>query len=117
MTSPIPCPWQVGVRAWAPAGRDRHGNPAPGWAPPVPVPVHAVAPRVSEQTEPGDANRHAVVDGLILYCPPGTVIGARDRVEWDGQTWEVDGPAADYSRGPWHNPAGGVVAELRRVEG
>ena len=115
--SPIPVPWRVGHMVWTQGGRDRHGNPVSSWAAPVPLPVHAVAPRISEQNEPDAPNRHAVVDGLILYCPAGTRVGPHDRIEWEGVVYDVDGPVADYTAGPWDNPAAGVVVELKRGEG
>lgn len=111
----VPTPWLVGVRRWSTAGVDRQGNPVSTWAAAVPVPVHGVAPRT--QQEPDDPNRWAVVEGLTVYAPAGTTVGAHDRVVWAGVEYEVDGDVADWSRGPWANPAAGVVFDLTRVEG
>lgn len=123
----IPTPWTVGVRAWSQSGRDAHGNPVPSWAPPVPVRVHAVGPRV--QTEPGEPNRTVVVEGLTVYAPAGTVVGEHDRVVWPfkvddtgavtfaGEEYEVDGDVADWTSGPWPNPVAGVTFDLTRTEG
>lgn len=114
----IPAPYVVGWRAWSAGGRDAHGNPTDSWADPVPVPVHAVAPR--QQTEPADGNRNLVIEGLTLYAPAGTTVGEHDRVVWPhpgGAEYEVDGDVADWTAGPWPNPAAGVVINLTRMEG
>lgn len=119
MTSPIPTPFTVGVRVWSSGpGVDRHGNPVQSWAAPVSVPVHAVGPRLQDgDREPEDTRRAAVVEGLNVYAPAGTTIGAHDRVVWGGVEYEVDGDAQDWTKGPWPNPAAGVVFTLTRVEG
>ena len=101
--NPIPTPWTIGVKRWTQAGKDRHGNPVEAWADPAPVRVHAVAPRVS--SEPDDPNRSVVVIGLEVYAPAGTQFGPHDRVVWGDEEFEVDGDIADWSRGPWPNPA------------
>lgn len=125
----IPTRQCVGVRSWsASVGVDAHGNPSSGWADPVPVAVHAVAPRVAE--EPGDPRRFAVVDGLTVYAPAGTRVAAEDRIVWpvtvdrdgtldttEGTEWEVDGPVADWTRGPWVNPVAGVTFDIVQVRG
>ena len=35
----------------------------------------------------------------------------------DGHWHDVVGTPDDWTRGPWHNPASGVIVELRRVDG
>lgn len=125
----IPTPWTVGRRVWSSddAQTDAHGNPAESWADPVPVPVHAVSPRLSD--EPGEARRHVVVEGLTVYAPAGTTVGEHDLVVWPfvvddagtvllaGDEFEVDGPVADWTLGPWDNPVAGVAFNLTRAEG
>lgn len=124
----IPTPWTVGRKTWAGGGGvDAHGNPLESWSDPVPVPVHGVAPRLSD--EPGEARRWLVVEGLTVLAPKGTVIGEHDRVVWPfavdaagapttvGDEWEVDGPVSDWTRGPWPHPTAGVSFNLTRVEG
>ena len=34
-----------------------------------------------------------------------------------GDEFEVDGPVADWTSGPWSNPVAGVTFDLNRVEG
>lgn len=117
--SGIPVPYTVGVKRWAEGGsEDAHGNRVDSWAAPVPVPVHAVGPRVQE--EPEDPRRYVVVEGLTVYAPAGTTVGAHDRVVWPfpgGTEYEVDGPVADWTRGPWRHPTAGVVVQLTDVRG
>ena len=64
-----------------------------------------------------------------MYAPAGTVVGEHDRVVWPfvqdntgavllaGDEFEVDGPVADWTNGPWPNPVAGVTFNLNRVEG
>lgn len=123
----IPTPFTIGVRPWAPGAIDAHGNPADEWGPPVTVAVHAVAPRVSD--EAAEPRRHQVVEGLTVYAPAGTRIGEHDRVVYPwvvddtgavllaGDEYDVDGPPADWTKGPWQHPTAGVVAQLKRTEG
>lgn len=118
MSSPIPTPYTVGVRVWSSGpGVDRHGNPVQSWAAPVATPVHAVGPRLQEEPDGGGGRRWIVVEGLDVYAPAGTTVGAHDRVVLGGDEYEVDGVVADWTRGPWPNPAAGVVIHLARVEG
>ena len=124
----IPAPWTVGRKVWSQsATTDAHGNPVQSHADAVPVAVHAVGPRLAQ--EPGDPNRWIVVEGLTVYAPAGTVIGAHDVVVWPfkvddagqvvvyGDEYDVDGDLADWARGPWANPAAGVTFNLTRSEG
>ena len=126
----IPTPYVVGVKAWSEdAGTDAHGWPVSGYGDPVPVAVHAVGPRV--QAEPGDPRRWVVIEGLTVYAPAGTSVSAHDRVLWpcyldadgalvvpdDAVEYEVVGPVADWTHGPWRNPAAGVTFDLENVKG
>lgn len=127
--TPIPSPHVIGVRAWSGGEEeDAHGVPSSTHALPVPVNVHAVGPRV--QAEPGDPRRWVVVEGLTIYAGPGVTVGEHDLVLWpcrvdhDGNLvtseaveWEVVGPVADWTHGPWDNPAAGVTFDVQQVRG
>ena len=59
--------------------------------------------------------RNAQVSAHILYLPAGTVIDGSDRVEIDGDTFELTGPPRRARRpttGEHH-----VEADLKRVDG
>lgn len=103
----------ISVRAYSPGTVDVHGNPAPAYAAAVPVPVYAIAPRTSEEPDP---DRGAVVVGLAVLAPVGTVVGPHDLVDIDGYEFEVDGEDADWTKGPfgWEP---GVAFNLKRTEG
>ena len=100
--------------------RDEAGDYVYTWAQRT-VQVYGIAPAAS--TEPGDANRSAVVTGWDVYAPPGVRIGPHDRVQLPhlpaDQLCEVDGEPAIWD----HNPHGtllgnvGVVIKLKRVNG
>ena len=127
MTVSIPTLWTVGRRVYSETGRDAHGNPRPSWAAPVPVPVHAVGPRLA--TEPDESGRWPVIDGLTVYAPAGTVVGAHDRVVWPftvdaagavveaGDEYTVEGGVMDWTRGPFSNPVAGVTFDMLKVTG
>lgn len=66
------------------------------------------------ESEIVSATRDAAVSTHVLRLPAGTVIGERDRVEVDGQTYQVVGPPARWWRtqGEHH-----VSASLNVVDG
>lgn len=105
----------IGVRPYVPGPPDAHGNPTDSWGPPVAVPVHGVAPRLQETVE--ERRRWLMIEGLDVYAPAGTSVGVHDRVEWGGALYCVDGDIADWSYGPWVNPAAGVVIHLKQARG
>lgn len=123
----IPSPWTVGRRVWSQSGEDTHGNPVQAHAAPVPVPVRGVAPRLAE--EPHQPGRWIVVDGFTVYADAGTQVGPYDIIVWPfavddagavveyGDEYEVDGPLADWTCGPWANPVAGVTFDIVQVRG
>lgn len=95
---------------------DAHGNLVDAWAaqPGVAIPGCAFDPGSSD--EPTEANRNAVTASPRLFCEPGSVISAKDRIKVRGLVYEVIGDPADW-RHPmvaW-NP--GIEVNLRRVTG
>lgn len=96
-------------------GTDRYGNPTFAWpAPGVDVDGCAVAPRSA--TEPAQVGRQAVITGLTVYMPPGTVVGPYDRLSLRGVTYEVDGEAGEWVS-PFSGWRPGVEVAVKRVEG
>lgn len=70
--------------------------------------------RLTENEDRADA-RDALVSSWALRLPHDAVITGRDRVEWDGDTYELDGPpnkARDGSGAVHH-----IHARLRLVQG
>lgn len=95
---------------------DRYGDSIPD-----PNSSHATTTEVlgwlsqTDATEPTGPGRALVtLTTEILFLPSGTDIEAHDRVEIDGQLYDVDGePRAAWSpRGEHH-----IEANLRRVDG
>lgn len=111
----IPAPYQAGVRKYSGTTRDALGNLTPLWAAPVQVPVHWGSPGAMD--EPGQKNRDASRVAWSLCVPPGTPIGERDRVVWQGEEFDVSGRPRDWTLGPWPNPVAAVVVELERTDG
>lgn len=94
------------------------GNITPGYLPAVDLKVYAIAPAATQaDAEPSSPSRTAVVTGLAVYVPRGATLGPHDRYVIDGEEWEQDGDALDYTRGPFSNRVGQLVLNLRRTEG
>lgn len=113
----FPAPWSVLVHRYTLGTPDAHNNPTESWVPDAkPTPVHGVAPGAQndESVQPG---RDVSEVAWTVYAPAGTLVGARDRIEWLGDVYAVNGEPRDYTRGPWRNFGEGVVIELRRTEG
>ena len=111
----IPTPQSVTVHRYTLGAADAHGNAAESWVADVaPTLVHAVAPGAS--AEALQTGRDVSKVAWTVYAPTGTVVAARDRIEWQGDLYHVDGEPRDYTHGPFGR-FGGVVLELRRTEG
>ena len=112
----FPTPWSVLVHRYQAGAMDAHNNPLETWTPDaVPTRVQCVAPGAQndESVQPG---RDVSDVSWTVYAPTGTLVGARDRIEWQGDLYHVNGEPRDYTFGPF-GPFGGVVIELRRTEG
>lgn len=85
------------------------------WSPTeVVVPGCGIEPRPS--SEPTQDARNSVVSGFTLYMPAGTVIGPQNRVIVRGNTYSVEGEAAEWVS-PFTGWNPGVVVQVERVEG
>ena len=112
-----PAPHALTVLRYTETGdRDAHNNPVHEWVlDPNPVHVHYVAPGPADESLQPGSNPTEIA--LNVGAPPGVHVAARDRVVWQGEQYEVVGEPMDWTKGPWPNPAAGVVFELRRTEG
>lgn len=93
---------------------DRYGATTPDWTDTTDTDVLGWVARLTEDEDHTDA-RDALVSGWALRLPHDTAITGRDRVVWDGQTFELDAPpnkARDGSGRVDH-----IRARLRLVEG
>lgn len=94
---------QIVVRV-RPGSKTVRGTPVPDWD-------QADRTRISgcslQELTTGSADgvrrTNAVVVGARLYAPLGSDIRDGDRIEFDGQTWDVDGHPL-----PKHSPTGAV---------
>lgn len=104
----------VHIQRWESEGRDAHNNPIEGWSDPEPVRVYGW--EVPRTAEPLVTGHDRVVVEMSMFVPPGTDIGAHDRVILDDRLFEVIGEVEDAGNGPFaFNP--GATVQLRRVEG
>ena len=70
--------------------------------------VHRCKLAPSSSTEPRGEHRDGIVSGYTLHAPD-TDIEPTDRVEYGGDTYEIDGKPEVWPSG--------VVAQLRKVDG
>lgn len=110
----LPTPFTIGVKRHVAGSVDRYNNPTDTWSAPVAVLVYGIVPTSSD--EPFEIGRNAVVTGLTVLAPVGTVIGAKDRVVIDSDEYEVDGDIADWSNGPF-SWSPGMEIKLKRAVG
>lgn len=105
--------YNLGLKRLLERATDDFGNPVVGYAPVVDLPVFAVAPWGSTEPMQGRDETDTRVE---VFCPPATVLSARDVLVIDGLDYDVIGVVADYTRGPFGSNFG-VVYTARRVEG
>lgn len=111
MSKDFPLTVNIGVRRYRDGGKDAYGNPRPGYAPPEAVEVFAVA--VGGVEDPTQAHPEAAEHTLKVYAPVGLGISDRDRIDYLGQTFEVDGRPGDWNDNPWWSPG---LVEVRCKE-
>lgn len=99
-----------------PGGTDIYGDPVAGTVVRVDVDGCAVAPRTGSSGELEGRGRQGITEAMTLYLPAGTDLQADDQVEIDGQTYDVDGPPANWSN-PYSGKRPGLEVVLRRTEG
>ena len=116
----IPTPFSVTILhrgSETPGSANGYGEPDYEWAPEV-VPVHGMAPGPAVNIV--DPTREAEEVAWTIYAPAGTTLpqGRTDKVIIPvlGE-FPVVGTPQDWSKGPWANPAAGVVIEVGKVEG
>lgn len=73
-----------------------------------------VQPRTS--VEPSQDARTAVIVGLTVFMPAGTVIGPHNRLRVRGDDYEVEGEPGEWIS-PFTGWAAGVEVAVKRVSG
>lgn len=106
---------EVGIRVHSTSGTDAYNNPVGSWAAPATTYVYGIAPKTPEEQH--EAGRDPVIKGWTLYAPATVTLAARDRVDYDGDTYEVEGDPAVWTNGPYSGDTPGLVAHLKRAEG
>lgn len=88
---------------------DRGGNQVEDWTNAARTVVDELEIQPETQAEDADATRVVMTGRWRVISAPGTApdVRARDRVEWDGLTYEVDGEIA-Y----WPGPTPGAVHHI-----
>lgn len=113
----IPTPHTVGVKRYQAGAKDDLGNDVDSWADTaLELPAHFVAPATS--AEPFQPNRALLTTDKTVGAPKhANLPGPRDIVVWQGEEYTVEGEVADYTNGPWANPAAGVTFVIRKMAG
>lgn len=65
---------------------------------------------------PTQVNHDAVRYDLTVFAPVEANVSDRDRFQWAGLTYEVDGPPGDWNTNPWFKP-GLVQCRCNKIEG
>ena len=114
--SVVPSRYVLGVRRFTTGAVDEFGNPTDSWADPTDWPVRSWSSTTA--TEPGAEHRDLSVVVFSIYADKSSEMpGVRDLVVIEGREYAVDGEPADWTHGPWENPAAGVTVFVRRAEG
>ncbi|MFF9240103.1 hypothetical protein ACF1AL_14890 [Streptomyces sp. NPDC014801] len=89
---------QTAVRVRAGTKTDRGGNTIPDWSNPNRLTVSGLNIQPNAQSEKVDEQRDATITGYRVQSAEGTApdIKASDRIEWNGQTFEVEGEVASW---------------------
>ncbi|MCX5522589.1 hypothetical protein OG342_06890 [Streptomyces bobili] len=91
---------QTAVRVRAGTKVDRGGNNVPDWSPSAVdrLTVTRLNIQPASQSEDVDEQRNAVVTGYRVQSEEGTApdIKATDRIEWNGEAFEVEGEVASW---------------------
>ena len=111
----IPSPYTLTIRVRTEGAKDAFGNVTVTW-PEREWRVRSVAP--GAMADPANPNRDLSQVAYSVHADADSGLPTRlDRVVLDDEDYDVDGDPADWTRGPWANPAAGVVVLLTRSEG
>lgn len=111
----IPTPYSLlVVQRSTGASLDALGNAVTGWSVPVAWPVHAW--HQGPSPEAVRQGREVSSVAVTVYAPTAPLV-QEDRVTIGADTFEVIGPPADWTNGPWANPVAGFEVQLKRMEG
>lgn len=110
----LPTLYTVARQRYTAAGFDAHGNPVVSWSAPEDLAVYGWSR--PQSSEPKLAGEQRIEVSLEVFAPVGTVTEPPDRIEVDGELYNVVGETEDYDHGPfgWQP---GVVINLKRWEG
>lgn len=106
----------IGHAVHSSSGDDGYGNPVDAWADAVDRSVNAIYPGTpGEDYEPG--RNPSTIPMIVLGSTDqlGTVT-YRDRIVWDGDTFEVEGNPESFDFGPFDFEPG-IRIRMVRVEG
>lgn len=106
-----PCNVELAVRRYQHGALDAYGNPRAGYGAPETAKVFAVV--VGGAEDPTQTHPEAAEHTLKVYAPASLNIGDRDRIVYQGSSFEVDGRPGDWDANPWWSPG---LVEVRCKE-
>lgn len=107
----------VTVHRSVPGGTDQHGDPLPGTVETHDIEGCALAPRTDTSIGEVDTrSRHGIVVGWNLFAAYDADIVNTDRIEIDGELFDVDGQIGRW-RSPFTGREHGLEVALKRPEG
>lgn len=109
----FPCRVPVTVLRRGAGGVDAYGNPTSSWSRET---VLVFGVQVGGADEATATHPESARFDMKIYAPVDVGIGDRDRIEYVGRTYEVDGQPGDWQMNPWWSP-GLVECRCNLVEG
>ena len=114
--SVIPSRYALAVRRRIEGAKDGHGNSVQQWGDPIAWMVRQVDPGAS--VRPFEQGRDLSMVLFTVHSDAGPNVPTEfDLVVVDGVEYAVQGRPSDWTRGPFPNPAAGVVTFLKAVSG
>lgn len=108
---------EFALRKYQEGARDAHRNPVDAWGAPVSRKAWAFAPGTPEEAQ--EPNRTPSTQIWTVYGPVDALedIRPKDKVDYQGQTFDVDGSPAVWDNQVYGVGVVGATIMLRRVEG
>lgn len=99
-----------------PGTKTQRGSQIPDWEHPEdPVIIGGCSVQPASTSLSEDGRILGITDGWTVYVPPGSDIRAGDRIEFDGNLYEINGEPRTWQSPTGHNNH--IMLNLRRFAG
>lgn len=87
----VPSFWKQSITRIRPGTKTARGSAIPDWDDPDRLVVSGCSVQPASSTLSQDGRVQGVTNGLTVYAPPGADIKAGDRIEYNGETYTING--------------------------